>query len=183
MTSGPTHVAFLRAVNVGGRTATSDRLVAATEATGATHVSTFMASGNVLFAPGDVPHRRAALEAALDAAMEAELGFRAETFVRTRRQLVALGSGDPWDGEVDLESGTYNLGFLRAPLPVAERRAVLALSTPDDRVIVVGSELHWHTTGKMSDSALFDRPLLDRATPVTMRNIRTVRRLVARLDA
>jgi uncharacterized protein (DUF1697 family) len=182
VTAGPTHVAFLRAVNVGGRTATKERLLAAARASGATHVSTFIASGNVLFAPGDVPGRRPALEQALEEAFDAELGFHSEVFVRARRQLVAIGAGDPWDGQVDLDTGTYNVGFLRAPLSAAARRAVLALATTDDHLAVVGSELHWHTAGKMSDSALFDRPMLDRSTPVTMRNIRTVRRLVERLD-
>ncbi len=183
MTGGPTHVAFLRAVNVGGRTATKDRLIAAAEASGAAEVSTFLASGNVLFAPGDLPRRRAALESALDAALEAELGFRAEAFVRTRRQLAVLGSGDPWDGRVDLDSGTYNVAFLHRALPPGEQREVLAASTPRDHLAAVGTELHWHTAGKMSESELFDRPLLARPVAVTMRNIRTVRRLVARLDA
>jgi uncharacterized protein (DUF1697 family) len=175
-------VAFVRAVNVGGRTATKERLVAAAEAAGATHVSTFIASGNILFAPEGTSSRRSTLEGALETVLEAELGFHSEVFVRTRRQLAALGAGDPWHGAVDLESGTYNVGFLRAPLSATARQAVLALATPDDRLAVTGSELHWHTSGKMSESALFDRPLLDRSTPMTMRNIRTVRRLVARLN-
>lgn len=182
MSAGATHVAFLRAVNVGGRTATKERLIAGVEAAGATDVSTFLASGNVLFAPGALPTRRTALESALERALEGALGFRSEVFVRPRRQLVALGTGDPWDGAVDLESGTYNVGFLQRALPDDERREVVARSTPHDHLAVVGTELHWHTTGKMSESALFDRPLLDRSTPMTMRNIRTVRRLVARLD-
>jgi uncharacterized protein (DUF1697 family) len=175
-------VAFLRAVNVGRRTATKERLVAATEAAGATGVSTFLASGNVLFSPGTLPTRRTALESALERALEAELGFRSEVFVRTRRQLVALGTGDPWDGAVDLGSGTYNVAFLHRALPAGEQHAVAAASTPLDHLAVVGSELHWHTAGKMSESPLFDRPLLDRKVAMTMRNIRTVRRLADRLD-
>lgn len=183
MSAGPTHVAFVRAVNVGGRTATKERLIAAAEATGATHVSTFIASGNILFAPGGTSSRRATVEAALADALETELGFHSEVFVRTRRQLAALGAGDPWDGAVDLDSGTYNVAFLHRALPVGEQRAVAAASTPRDHLVVVGTELHWHTAGKMSESELFDRPLLERSVAMTMRNIRTVTRLVARLDA
>ncbi|MFN7148970.1 MAG: DUF1697 domain-containing protein [Microthrixaceae bacterium] len=182
MIAGPTYVAFVRAVNVGGRTATKERLIAAAEAIGATHVSTFLASGNVLLAPGALPGRRAALESALERALEAELGFHSEVFVRTRRQLAALGAGDPWDGAVDLDSGTYNVAFLHRALPPTEQREILACSTPRDHLAVVGTELHWHTAGKMSESELFDRPLLDRPIAMTMRNIRTVKRLVARLD-
>ena len=42
-------VALLRAVNVGGRTATKAQLTGALEGAGLTGVSTFLASGNVLF--------------------------------------------------------------------------------------------------------------------------------------
>jgi uncharacterized protein (DUF1697 family) len=176
-------VAFVRAVNVGGRTATKDQLIAATESAGAVHVSTFLASGNVLFAPGDLPGRRTALEAALGRTLQDELGFHSEVFVRTRRQLVVLGDGDPWDGAVDLEAGTYNVAFLHRALPPGEQEELRSHSTPHDHLAAVGTELHWHTAGKMSESELFDRPLLDRPVAMTMRNIRTVRRLVGRLDA
>ena len=53
-------VALLRAVNVGGRTASKAQLTAALEGAGLTGVSTFLASGNVLFdlppaPPGGLP--------------------------------------------------------------------------------------------------------------------------------
>ncbi|UDY35722.1 DUF1697 domain-containing protein [Dermatobacter hominis] len=181
----PTHVGFLRAVNVGGRTARKEQLVAAAEAAGADDVSTFIASGNLLFAPGTLPVRRPQLETALERALEDELGFTTEVFVRGRRQLAALADCDPWDGAVDLDAGTWNVGFLRAALPAADAARLVSLSSADDHLATSGSELHWHTAGKMSDSVLFQRPKdMGRAigdVPVTMRNIRTVRRLVDKL--
>ncbi len=182
--SGPTHVAFLRAVNVGGRTARKDQLVAAATAAGASDVSTFIASGNLLFGPGGLGRNRATQERALEAAFEAELGFGSEVFVRDRAHLAALADGNPWSGEVDVDSGTYNVGFLRSPLDEEAATALMALATAEDHLATSGEELHWHTVGKMSESVLFDRPTINQVigVPVTMRNIRTVRRLVAKLD-
>lgn len=189
--AGPTHVAFLRAVNVGGRTARKEQLIAAALTTGATDVTTFIASGNLLFAPGtliapgptadaDTP-----IAAALESALAHELGFSTEVFVRTRTELVALATGDPFDGAVDLESGTYNVGFLREPLGTETASALQELSSIEDRVTTIGREIHWHTIGKMSDSVLFQRPTIDKVVgvPVTMRNVRTVRRLADKLAA
>jgi uncharacterized protein (DUF1697 family) len=181
----PTHVAFLRAVNVGGRTARKEQLVAAATAAGADDATTFIASGNLLFSRGDLPGRRPQLEAALEASLADELGFSTEVFVRSRRDLAALADCDPWDGAVDLDAGTWNVGFLRTALPAAARTRLLALSSDHDELAAEGSELHWHTAGKMSDSVLFQRPKeMGRAigdVPVTMRNIRTVRRLVDKM--
>jgi len=60
---------------------------------------------------------------------------------------------------------------------------LVALSSDVDRLASSGCEVHWHTAGKMSDSPLFTRPTLDRVigAPMTMRNIRTIRRLVDKL--
>lgn len=181
--SGPTSVAFLRAVNVGGRTARKEQLVAAAVAAGATDASTFIASGNLLLRPGDPAARRADVEATLEHALAVELGFGTEAFIRGRQELADLAAGDPFDAAVDLDAGTYNVGFLRDPLSPATARDLLALGTDVDHLAVTGTELHWHTAGKMSESVLFQRPTIDRVigVPVTMRNIRTVRRLVDKL--
>lgn len=181
--SGPTHVAFLRAVNVGGRTARKEQLVAAAESAGATDVSTFIASGNLLFSPGGLGRSPAAMEQALESAFEDELGFASEVFVRDRKRLAALAVGNPWAPEIDVDSGTYNVGFLRSPLSNDAAAGLLALESAEDRLATSSAELHWHTAGKMSDSVLFQRPTIDKVigVPVTLRNIRTVRRLVAKL--
>ena len=183
--AGPTHVAFLRAVNVGGRTARKEQLLAAAEAAGAVDVGTFIASGNLLLAAGTLPDDRRSIESALEAALLHELGFPTEVFVRTRTELAALAAGDPFHGAVEVESGTYNVGFLREPLDADVAAALRGLSSDEDSLATTGRELHWHTIGKMSESVLFQRPTIDKVVgvPVTMRNIRTVRRLAERLKA
>lgn len=179
------HVAFLRAVNVGGRTARKEQLVAAAQTAGATDVTTFIASGNLLFARGTLEDDRRSMEAALESALLHELGFTTEVFVRSRAELLVLAAGDPFDGAVDLDSGTYNVGFLHEPLDPGAATSLLGLSSEADRLATTGREVHWHTIGKMSESVLFQRPTIDSVTgvPITLRNIRTVRRLADKLEA
>jgi len=179
----PTHVAFLRAVNVGGRTAHKEQLVAAALSTGATDASTFIASGNLLFRPCESPSTPSEVETALEAALARELGFDTEVFVRSHPQLASIAEGDPFDRTVDLDSGTYNVGFLRCPPSVEVVARLVALSSDVDRLTSSEREVHWHTAGTMSDSPLFTRPTMDRVigAPMTMRNIRTIRRLVDKL--
>src|SRR5262245_53969768 len=117
-----TLVAFLRAVNLGKRTARSAQLIAAVEGLGYTRVWTYINSGNVVF---DAPGSRTTLERELEAAFEMALGFEATTFVRTaaelRRamseQLFTVSPGD-----------TYFITFLKETLAAPKRNALEALS-------------------------------------------------------
>ena len=92
-------VAFLRAVNVGKRTARSVQLTAAVQGLGYEDVWTHINSGNVVF---ESTGARGALERRLEEAFEAALGFEATTFVRSavdlRRAVAAkpfvVGAGD-----------------------------------------------------------------------------------------
>ncbi len=68
-------VAFLRAINVGGRTVTKDRLVSAFAAAGLRDAETFIASGNVAF---DAPDSAlGATEQKIAAALRSECGVGA----------------------------------------------------------------------------------------------------------
>src|SRR5215210_2352074 len=87
------YAAFLRAINVGGRTATKDRLVAAFEAYGFESVSTFRASGNMLF---EAPGRAKPKQAEMESALEAELGFEVPVFVRSAAQLAKIAALEPF---------------------------------------------------------------------------------------
>ena len=89
-----THVAFLRAVNVGGRGVVKmDALRDAFAAAGCGNTRTFIASGNVLFdaSPRDV--RR--LVAAARARVGALLGAEPDVIVRTGRELREMVENRP----------------------------------------------------------------------------------------
>ena len=76
------YIAFLRAINVGGRTVKMDRLRGLFEHLGYADVETFIASGNVIFQSPAEDTR--ALEQQIEAHLAASLGYEVATFVRTR---------------------------------------------------------------------------------------------------
>ena len=92
------HIAFLRAINVGGHTVKMDRLRDLFAGMGFANVETFIASGNVIFdapAPGT-----AALERKIETGLLTALGYRVDTFIRTPAELAAVAAKRPF-GDAD----------------------------------------------------------------------------------
>ncbi|KAB2809349.1 DUF1697 domain-containing protein [Pimelobacter simplex] len=120
----PTYVAFLRAINLGpNRKFAKADIVTATEAAGATGVQTHINTGNVLLT---TPLRsRARVEAALEAAYEAQAGFAVPTVVYTPAELVAI-AGDARE--------------LSAARPDLERHYVYLLKDDPDPALVAEVE-------------------------------------------
>lgn len=172
----PVHVAFLRAINVGGRTVRMDALRAAFEALGLEDVSTFIASGNVLFRS-----RLAArtLEPRIERHLRGTFGWDVDTFLRSPAELANIVAATPFGAE----EGTTHVGFLRAaPAPEATR-AVEDLATDTDAVRVHGRELYWLVRTRMQEAKLSGARLEKMlGMPATLRNLRTVERIVAKLQ-
>jgi uncharacterized protein (DUF1697 family) len=126
------HVALLRGVNVGGRNKVPMAdLRAAFEGAGFTDVSTYIASGNVLFS-STAP--AAELEDRIEAALEERFGFPIVVVTRSQRQLAGVVEKAPADF-LALE-GTHHRDavFLKAPLTVAAARTVVQLRDGVDQV-------------------------------------------------
>lgn len=174
MSSPPRWLAFLRAINVGGRTVRMARLRELFEALGFDEVSTFIASGNVAFrARGPGP----ALERRVERHLEAALGFAVATFLRSPADVARVARFVPPIGS---PAATRYVGFTRAAPSRAAARAVMALETTADSFYLEGRELHWACERTMGQSAVSGASL-ERAlgAPITLRNITTVRRLAA----
>lgn len=172
----PRYVALLRAVNVGGRVVTMERLRALFTELGFANVATFIASGNVLFdAPGD---DAAALERTIESRLRDALGYDVETFLRTGAELAALAALEPF-GEASAAEGTTYVTFLREPPPAAWVERLMSFRSPTDDFRVLGRESWWRcTAARMTDSA-YGRAKPDKAVVSTTRNLTTVRKLAA----
>lgn len=169
----PRYVALLRAINVGGHTVKMPALRASFEALGCTDVSTFIASGNVLFQT--TARSAGALERRIADALEREYRFPVATFLRTPAEMAAAAAhpfGKLADGDA------LQVGFLSRPLTAADAPAVEGFATTTDAFIARGRELYWRISGRVSDSkitnARLERTL---SLEVTFRNITTVRKL------
>jgi len=170
-------VAFLRAVNVGGRVVKMDALRAAFEALALAHVETFIASGNVIF--DSRTRDLAALERKIEAHLRQGFGFEIDTFVRTLDEVAALTAHPAFDA--DAAATTQVVGFLRsAPTPQA-LDAITRLSTDADRLQVHGRALLWCSDHKQSES-VFSNAVFERALDMrtTFRALGSLRKLVAK---
>jgi len=176
------YVAFLRAINVGGRVVKMDRLRDVFTGLGFSAVETFIASGNVIFETRGPDIR--AIEETIERALQPALGYHVAAFVRPSRDLATIAGHQPFPtkpgGEPD---GTIYIGFLRAAPTAAARRAVLSLRTDVDELDVHRGELYWLVRGKLMDSKLPGGALERALGPTTMRNRNTVVRLAARYGA
>ena len=173
----PRYVAFLRAINVGGHTVPMGRLVELFEALELGEISTFIASGNVVFSSKARP---AMLERQLDRHLHAELGYPAEAFVRSLPELQEVLDVQAFPAGEVAHAHALMIGFLREEPSAAVQAAVGALAGPTDRLVVRGRELHWLRSVQESDPKLAKQ--LERALggPMTVRNVNTVRRIVAK---
>lgn len=171
------YLAFLRAINVGGRTVKMADLRRHFEQAGLTEVETFIASGNVLFSSAEQDAAR--LEEHIERNLEQALGYRVDTFVRTPAELACVAAELPFGGDCP---GFYVAFLKAAPEPDFEAR-LLARQSEVDRFSLRGRELFWHCSVS-SHLSSFSGAALEKLLggPATMRNRNTVLRLVSGLS-
>lgn len=165
---------FLRAVNVGGAQLPMAELRRLAEELGATQVSTYIASGNLLCVPpaGDP----AAFDRAIEKAVEQQFGFFREVISRSREDVGTALAAHPF--EVVEPKFSY-LSFLSAVPSAAGIEAAAAVPTHDDQWQVIGSELHIRYAAGAGKAYLDDKKLYRKFGVVgTSRNLNTVRKLL-----
>ncbi len=172
-------VGFLRAVNLGKRQVPMARLKAVCEDLGYQDVWTYINSGNAVF---ETSGTQAAVEKALEKALEAEFGFECTTFVRTAAELETLLDVQPFEvGSGD----TYFVTFLKKAPTAAQKKDLEALSGDVDTLVVEGAEVHWRMHGKSTDSQLVRRHWEEVLGPLssTSRNVTMLTKLSAKMAA
>jgi uncharacterized protein (DUF1697 family) len=173
-----TRIAFLRAVNLGRRRVPMPRLVAVCEGLGYADVWTWINSGNAVF---DASGSRAAVERAMERALEDEFGFECTTFVRTPAELRKSLDATPFP--VD-DGDTHFVTFLKKAPTAAQRKALEGLSGDFDTLVVVGPDVHWRMRGRSIQSALKGKDWERILGPLssTSRNVTMLRKLVAKAE-
>jgi uncharacterized protein (DUF1697 family) len=176
------HVAFLRAINVGGHTVTMDKLRRLFEKVGLTDVETFIASGNVIFSTRSKD--TGVLERRLEKALKDALGYEVATFLRSASELSRIASLEPFPQVALAKAAAFNIAFVaQSPGPAARKRLLAAKSLSDD-FHVEGREVYWLCKQRQSESN-FSNAVLEKVLGCasTMRSVNTVRRMAARYGA
>ena len=170
------YIAFLRAINIGGRFVKMDKLRQPFVDLGLNNVETFITSGNIIFdAPNEDPIK---LERAIETQLQTALGFWVDTFVRATAEIEAVSRYEPFP--LVQENETLNVAFLpAAPDEIAVQKA-LALHTTIDELHIFGREVYWlrHSI----EGSKFSGARLERALkmPATIRTQGMVKRLAAK---
>lgn len=177
----PSHVAFLRGMNLGGRRIKNEELRAEFEVLGFSDVACFRASGNIVFS---AKGSEAKLADQIEAGLGEALGYEVPVFLRSAKELGSLAAHEPFGAAaVEASEGKLQVALLPRKPPAKARRQALAEATGEDRLAIEGRELYWLPSGRMSDSEL-DLKLLETALgPWTMRTMGTVEQIVAKYFA
>ena len=110
-----TYIAFLRAVNVGGRTVKMDRLREVFARLGFADIRTYIQSGNVFFKSAETDQNK--LASLIEKAIEKEFGFETATIVRTVKQVQAALEQEPFKGIQADENTRLCVVFVNKALP------------------------------------------------------------------
>jgi uncharacterized protein (DUF1697 family) len=180
----PRYIAFLRAVNVGGRIVKMADLAQHFRTLGHADVQTFIASGNVIFSSRS--RSTQALAAALERGLEPMLGFRTEAFVRRDDEVQALAaratSLQASFREGAGPQGEVNVLLLAQPLSPVQAESLAGLRSELDDFSHSGAEVCWMCKSRQSDSkfsnVVFERRL---ATKATIRRASMLERLAEHL--
>ena len=170
-----TYVAFLRAINVGGRNVGMAELRQLFTEMGFADVESFIASGNIIFG-AEFEEAVTDLERPIEVYLHAALGYEVATFVRTPVEVVAIAARQPFGAK----GGSLQFGLVATPLGVEAQAALRALATDADLLAHEGREIAWLRPDTAA-SKLTNRHI-ERAIgmPATFRNTTTMRRLAVK---
>ena len=174
------YAAFLRGMNVGGHRITNADLAEAFGELDFDSVTTFRASGNVIF---EVARRaEGRLVAEIEESLEEALGYEVPTFIRTAAELRAVAEFDPFDQAlVAASDGKLQVSLLSKRPTEKQRVKILSLATDDDPLVVVEREIYWLPSGGLLESELDNDAIDELVGPLTRRTMGTMEGMAAKL--
>lgn len=174
----PTHIGFLRAVNVGKRQYKTADLRAALEGAGYGGVQTHIQTGNIRI---DSPLRaRAKIEAELEALFLADRGFEVVTVVLSPAELVDVArDADELAAKHSPGYGHY-VSLLKDPPAPAAARKVEALSGNGERLVVRGRAVHMLYDVPYGEAKTSNAQVEKLLGPATNRSAKVIRALAER---
>jgi uncharacterized protein (DUF1697 family) len=167
------YIALLRGINVGGHNKVPMAALRDTcGSIGCTDVATYIQSGNVVLTSALNPKK---LRAALESAITEQLGVSPVVVIRTHEQIADVIAGNPFP---DADPDHLHVAFLSETPDPTQVASLAELSYPPEEVAVRGTDAYFHLPrglGRAKLPELFGRRV---KTPATVRNWRTVNKLL-----
>jgi uncharacterized protein (DUF1697 family) len=176
------YIAFLLAINVGGRTVKMDRLRELFESMGFSNVETHIASGNVIFESKSKD--MGSLEKKIEKRLNEAFGFEVAAFIRSDSELAAIANYKPFPKSQMDSAIALNIAFLSKPLDGKSKQLLMLLKSEIDYFHVNGSEVYWLCLKKQSDSK-FSNAVLEKILGVrsTLRGTKTIKKMADKYAA
>jgi uncharacterized protein (DUF1697 family) len=176
----PVHVAFLRAINVGGRFIKMSALTEHFCALGHADAKTYINSGNVIFSTRSRSPNK--LARALESGLSPLLGFNSEVFIRTQTDVEAIAARAVKLRAKVPHAGEVNIAFLREPLSAVQFTELMLLQSSLDDFVCEGPQIYWLCKASQIDSK-FSNAVLERKLRVrtTFRRVSMLEGLAAQL--
>ncbi|HEY1737183.1 MAG TPA: DUF1697 domain-containing protein [Acidimicrobiia bacterium] len=168
----PTYAAFLRAVNVGGRSLAMAELRALCADLGFTDVQTYVQSGNVVLASRSKSER--GVQRTIEEGIADRFGLEVPVMLRSHEELVAVLDANPY-AATGADPARLLVMFLDAAPKAATARSVDGEQHAPDVFTVVGREIYLYCPNGYGRSkltnAFFERKLGVRATGRSWRTL------------
>ena len=168
-----TYVAFLRGINLGpAKKVSMPRLRELAEGLGYTDVSTYINSGNLILTTADAA---ATIERRLAEAITDELRLKVDVAVRTPARLATIVAENPFP---DGDPSYVTVAFLTKAAPADAKRRVAEVATEKEPYVFSGQEVYVHYTDGQARSKLAARFADIIGVSATVRNLRTVTKVL-----
>ena len=175
-------VAFLRAVNIGGRIVKMEALKKIFEELKLKNVKTFIQTGNVIFEAAEKDKN--ILTSKIEKKLNSSLGYEVLVMLRTAKELADIANNNPFkDDELDKDTRVY-IAFLYNE-PGKETKNILSLlNNKNESLILKKNEVYCKIRKDEKKSSYFSILLLEKklGIPLTTRNQTTVNKLKALLE-
>ncbi len=147
-------------------------------ALGFANVTTFIASGNVIFEASTATASE--LEPLIEAHLRQALGYAVATFLRTTSAVATIAAYQPFPALPTAPGASLIVGFLHDQPNAESQQKLLALSTDLNEFHFHQRELYWLCHTRLSDSTI-SGTVLEKTLGVqtTLRNTTTVRKIAA----
>jgi uncharacterized protein (DUF1697 family) len=147
------------------------------ESLGFSKVTTFIASGNVVFET--TTENAKSLEKKIEKRLQEALGYEVAAFIRTEAELADIATYRPFPRSKIDAAAEFTIIFLPDTADERSKQKVMALRTDKDEFHVRGREIYWLRRRRPSGSTFSSVPLEKTLRrPFTIRGASTVKKMV-----
>jgi uncharacterized protein (DUF1697 family) len=171
------YIAFLRAVNVGGRVVKMETLVKIFESMQFKNVRTIIQSGNVIFESSQTQPK--ILIDKIEQRLKNQLEYEVKVMLRTKKQLEQIVGENPYNKITLNENQRVYIAFLKHELNKSAASILESLNTKNEKYFLGKSEVYCLITKQKKSSGFFEILQLEKKLniPLTTRNQTTVSKI------